>query len=263
MGANGKMALMLAAAALAALSACASHERINAGRDFVVRVADDGAGVKILEYRGGATRVRIPARLQGLPVTAIGSSAFARSKLTSVSIPSTVTYIGSAAFWHNRLSSVSIPEGVAYIGSAAFGRNNFSVAEMPDSTLRIGEDDADFAVEVIGGGAGVKITEYRGGRSSVRIPSRIQGLPVTAIGSSAFARGQISSVSIPSTVTYIGSAAFWLNQISSVSIPAGVTHIGPSAFGRNWISDVTLPGSVSYLGARAFDPGVRITSRAN
>ena len=145
----GKKAFFLGlAAAVAALSACASQERIVPERDFIVLVIDDGRAVKITEYRGGATSVRIPSRLQNLPVTAIGSSAFAIRKLTSVTIPNTVTYIGNAAFWQNRLSDITIPTSVTHIGASAFGRNWLESVTVPGSVAYVGERAFDDRVIV-------------------------------------------------------------------------------------------------------------------
>jgi len=135
---NGKLATaLIAATALAALSACGTRT-FPTNRDYIVEMINDGAAVKILDYRGGSTDVRIPSRIYGRPVTAIGSSAFARRNLTSVSIPNTVTYIGDAAFWLNRLSDVSIPRNVSHIGYSAFGRNHIDFVSIPSSVTYIG-----------------------------------------------------------------------------------------------------------------------------
>jgi len=100
-----------AAIVLTLLSACATRERPAAASpaDFIVRTINDGTAVKITGFNGGTTDVRIPPRLEGLPVTAIGPSAFARRQLTSVRLPDTVTHIGVTAFWNNHLGEVRIP----------------------------------------------------------------------------------------------------------------------------------------------------------
>ena len=135
-----------------------------------------------------------------------------------------------------------------------------------------GFDPAEhFEFRLIDGGAAVEITGYVGGRADVRIPSHIQGLPVAAIGVSAFQGGSfqevppgsqyfewvpvthpIYSVSIPSGVTYIADAAFSGNYLSKVIIPYGVTHIGIAAFQVNSITRVTIPSSVAHIGRGAF-----------
>ena len=123
----------VAAITLTLLSACASQERPAAASpaDFIVQTINDGTAVKITGFTGGATDVRIPPRLEGLPVTAIGPSAFVRRNLTSVSIPNTVTHIGANAFWNNRLGEVRIPPSVVYIGSSAFALNHIERVSVP------------------------------------------------------------------------------------------------------------------------------------
>ena len=66
----------------------------------------------------------------------------------------------------------------------------------------------------------------------LKIPSKIQGKPVTAIGNTAFfGCKQLASVTIPSSVTTIGNQAFGgCTHLSKVSIPKSVTSIGFDAF---------------------------------
>jgi len=124
---------LAAAIALTLLSACATQERPAAASpaDFIVQTINDGTAVKITGFTGGTTDVQIPPRLEGLPVTAIGPSAFARRHLTSVRLPDTVTHIGATAFWHNRLGEVRLPPGVVYIGNSAFARNHIDKVRVP------------------------------------------------------------------------------------------------------------------------------------
>ena len=70
---------------------------------------------------------------------------------------------------------------------------------------------------------------------SVKIPSKIYGLPVTSIGYEAFfgCRG-LTSITIPDSVTSIGFAAFEnCKNLLSITIPDSVTSIGGNAFGGN------------------------------
>jgi len=78
--------------------------------------------VRITRYTGNAATLNIPERIQGLPVTYIGNSAFrGNSRLTTVTIPSSVTSIGDYAFADCiNLTSIIIPSSVASIGNFAF-----------------------------------------------------------------------------------------------------------------------------------------------
>ena len=92
-----KKAFVLVALMLSvALSACA--QQANSESDFEFEVIDNGRAVEIIKYIGSAKNVRIPERIQNLPVTHIGNAAFARNQLTSIIISNSVTRIDEDAF---------------------------------------------------------------------------------------------------------------------------------------------------------------------
>jgi len=93
------------------VTACVSVAQYSPESDFAFTVIDNGKAVEITLYIGNATDVRIPERIQKLPVTMLGKDAFAKRRLTSVSIPDSVTHIDEWAFLVNKLTSVSIPSG--------------------------------------------------------------------------------------------------------------------------------------------------------
>jgi hypothetical protein len=82
----------------------------------------NNGGLTITGYEGPAGAASIPASLNGLPVTSIGSKAFGScTNLTDVTIPASVTSIGSAAFYDcTSLTNVTIPTSVISIGDHAF-----------------------------------------------------------------------------------------------------------------------------------------------
>jgi hypothetical protein len=58
-----------------------------------------GSSVTITGYTGAGGAVEIPAQIGGIPVTAIGASAFRnKTAVTGVSIPASMTAIGNEAF---------------------------------------------------------------------------------------------------------------------------------------------------------------------
>jgi len=120
--------------------------------------------------------------------------------------------------------------------------------------------ESDFAFTVIDNGTAVEITGYVGSNTDVRIPDRIQGLPVTVIGAGAFWGNQLTSVNIPDSVTHIGIRAFAWNQLTSVSIPDSVTHIDMEAFAENQLTSVSVPGG-AFVHPQAFDSQVTVTRR--
>lgn len=72
------------------------------------------------------------------------------------------------------------------------------------------------------------ITEYNGTDTVVVIPSKINGVTVTTIGTDAFLGLNITSVTIPASVTEIGSNAF-----------AGCTNLTSVTYGGDW-SNLTI-----------------------
>jgi hypothetical protein len=81
----------------------------------------------------------------------------------------------------------------------------------------------------------VTIAKYTGSAKQVTIPSRLNKLPVTAIGDEAFAHNRLTSVSIPTSITAIGDYAFYRNQLTSVRIPANVDIQVSSFYGLLYV----------------------------
>jgi hypothetical protein len=172
----------------------------RSNNDFKTEVT--AGKVSITDYRGTATKVRIPAKLKGLPVTSIGESAFADcSGLTSITIPKSVISIGKTAFAHcSDLTSVRIPKSVISIGDSAF---------------------VDCS-----------------GLTSVRIPKSITSIGDWTFA----ACSGLTSITIPKSVVSIGNGAFYgCSSLTSITIPKSVVSIAYSAFeGCINLTSVTL-----------------------
>ncbi len=152
----------------------------------------------------GITEAVIPAKIEGLPVTCIGKSAFSGcSGLTSVTIPDGVTSIGDFAF-----------QGCTSMLSFEVSENNTAYSSK-DGVL-FNKDKT-------------KLERYPCGKSETEyiIPDS-----VTSIGSSAFSYCEkLSSVTIPDSVISIENYAFeGCTGLTSVTIPESVTSIGSMAF---------------------------------
>ena len=127
-------------------------------------------------------------------VTSIGSHAFERTSISSVTLPNNLQTIGESVFEHCQLEgALVIPSSVTSIGNSAFKQNR---------------------IESLSFANGSHLTSIG---NSAFYDNQIEG-----------------SLTIPNTVTTIGSSAFYLYfnslTLTSVTIPSSVTSIGSDAF---------------------------------
>jgi len=254
--------------------------------DFTVKKSADGKSITITKYKGTATAVNIPAKIQNLPVTEIGNRAFYASEITSVTIPNTVTSIKTAFLVCAYLTSVTfqgtIP--VKNFDDDAFDqigdiRDKFYATDKNNGTpgtytrpdyksttwTRGGSATAapaaarntkiEFALTKDGKGYSVKDT---GSGGDVVIPATYNNLPVTEIAASAFASNtSINSVIIPNSVTQIRIMAFQgCSFLQSVTIGSGVIDIGKNAFSNCIrLNSVTFGGANTRFSDTEFPEG--------
>jgi len=227
--------LWLAFAAIAAFTACV--QRVDADfydpeNHFIFEIIDNNMAVKITNYVGGKTNVRIPSRIQGLPVTVIGFGAFLGGQWQMVPGSNSMTWV-----YFNPIASVTIPYGIIRIEGDAFSHNHLTEITIPGSVAYMGlgafQWNSLFTVTIDYG--------------------------ITHIGSTAFNQNYISYLSIPSSVTHIDMLAFMNNQLTSVAVPNSVVYIGSGAFVGNQLTHVFISNSETYINEWAFDDGVTIT----
>ena len=203
----------------------------------------------------------------GSGVTSIVNYVFYGSGLTSVTIPNSVTSIGHQSFQNcTGLTSVTIPSSLTSIANLAFGSCTsltrvYFMGNAPSSPWASAFNDTPSLIYYIegtsgwGGSFSGRPTAtwamiqgglvYSGGVDSFTIigtdpkasgaliiPAAVNGLPVTAIGHSAF---------------------YDYSRLTSVIIPPSVTSIGPAAFGGcTGLTNMTIPNSVTSIGNWAF-----------
>ena len=104
--------------------------------------------------------------------------------------------------------------------------------------------------------------EYKN-MTEVIIPASIGGVPVTAIGNSAFWDcKRLTSITIPSSVTTIEDGAFLdCTSLTRIDIPSGVTSIGKCAFlGCTSLTRIDIPSGVTSIEEGAFEDCTSLTS---
>lgn len=112
------------------------RQEVTAESDFDF----DASSGTIKKYKGTATDVVIPEKINGKSVITIGKGAFGKKKLTSVVIPKGVKSIGEGAFINNLLTTIKLPSTVKKIDSMAFAVNkNLSKVELNEGLEFIGQ----------------------------------------------------------------------------------------------------------------------------
>ena len=100
-------------------------------------------------------------------------------------------------------------------------------------------------------------------KSTISIPDKIDGHPVTMIYEFAFCGlEKTKTINIPNSIKVIGAEAFaWGENLQTINIPNSVTTIDIAAFaGNNKLQSITIPNSVTELGAAAFILNENLTS---
>lgn len=144
--------------------------------------------------------------------------------------------------------------------SALFADNT----AYPEQTLVMTEIYTDgLEFERIDNGNAFAVKSFDGASKYVTVPSSYMGLPITAIGKSAFRDcDRIEKVKLPDTIDSIGQNAFkGCENLLSISIPNGITKIENMAFeGCKRLINFTLPASLEYIGRSAFEKCESLTS---
>ncbi len=227
--------------------------------------------VEITGYVGSETRIAIPTRIDGLPVTAIAPYAFfGQTQLTKVVLPDTLITIGDFAFADctGLTGGLIFPDSITSIGNNAYYRcyGLYGTVKLPASLITIGNEVFD----------GCGASGNTGLHGPLEIPANVvsignwafhdcsfdsltlpEGLKIIGDGAFAWNEKIAGELVIPSTVESIGYRAFQnCSQLTgNLVIPEGVTEIGERAFTNcfNLTGTLTLPSTLTSIGPYAFE----------
>ena len=230
---------------------------------------DDEDNATITAYKGNATAVVIPSKLDGYTVVAIGYGAFrGNNNLRAVTIPDTVTSIGDYAFDNcKKLSEVTLSSTLTSLGSNAFGDCTSLTSIVIPKTVQSAGAYGPFNgcsaltnVTLEQGMAVVPANLFRkcSGLVSIKIPNSVTSIGVEAFGYC----DSLKNVEIPDSVTEIKYGAFRsCTSLEKIVIPDTVTSIGDYAFDNcKKLSEVTLSSTLTSLGSNAFGDCTSLTS---
>lgn len=182
--------------------------------------------------------IAIPERVTYIdavyPVVALGDSCFKNSKITSVSIPSSVVKLGISCFYKClSLKSINLPDNIKELPDSCFYIADLSnELKLPENLEQIG--NYCFAYS--------KITQ-------IELPSSLK-----IIGASAFAGTNLTSIEIPNSIKSIENSCFASCQkLTKVKLPSSLETMGPHCFSNcNALVNITLPNTLYYIGNECF-----------
>ena len=177
---------------------------------------------------GASAFKNCPIKNARIPASLI--SKIPKSSLISVTITAGSSLDDQAFSGASKLTSVTIPSSVTSIGSSAFSGCSSLQYNEYDNAYYLGNEVNPYVVLITA--KNTSITEC-----TINTNTKV-------VYSSAF-RGcsGLTSITIPSGVTSIGDYAFYgCSGLTSVTIPDSVTSIGSSAFyGCSCLTSITIP----------------------
>lgn len=217
----------------------------NSAADFTTSLWN--GGIAISAYAGPGGIVRIPATIDGLPVTTIlGLGLAGRPDVTGVVLPAGVTAIYPASFAGSGITSIVIPAGVTFMDQAFIGADRLQSIEV---------DAANPAFTSVGGVLfsrdGTVLCEYPAGRAGgYDVPVGVEFMRPYAFAN----RNRLTAVTLPATLRFVPEYGFaFCSALRSVRLAAGVGGIAQFAFRScRSLTTVSLPASTESIGFGAF-----------
>ena len=228
----------------------------NPASDFAYLENPEGHGLVIYGYNGNSENVKVPAVIDGQPVTGISWGVFSqRNELKNVIIPNGVISLDTNVFWDSKnLISVTLSESVEKIGNSVF----LGCTSLLEINVAEGNQHFSYENGILFDKSKETLICYPAAKAgSYTIPDS-----VTVIKESAFSDAvALTGIIFHSGVTEIGSSAFsGCIGLTNVIIPEGMTSIGHTAFaGCAQLVSVTLPNSMRNMGNGVFNGCPKLT----
>ena len=233
-------------------------------------------------YSGDETELVIPEKVEDIPVTAIGCSAFEGVKgITSVKLPDTIRNIENNAFSRMAdLTSINIPQAVVLVLYDSFSEcyklENIDIQCDPQAITRNTFIDTKWFSDKVENGemiiVGNAIIDGTAASGDLVIDDSIEIIQDEAFSGNM----DITSVKIPESVKSVGFGAFSSSglesavfegdpefmhsdifnscaSLKSVTLPDNIEFLPESTFwGCSALEDIVLPDSLRKIGYIAF-----------
>lgn len=224
----------------------------------VYTVSANGTYAIVTSYTGTSDSVVIADLYQGVPVTEIAASAFAKNtSIQYVELPLSITTIGVSAFSGcESLQTLAIPANVKSIGEKAFGGCTALTAFTVSSanTAYAAQDGHLYTKD------GTTLLQYALGKDA---SSFVTPAGVTKIAAYAFVGStRLTSVTVSAGVLEIGARAFEnCSALTEVVLPEGLIAIANSTFAKcSALTTIHLPSTLMHIGSWAFGDCTALTS---
>lgn len=183
--------------------------------------------------------------------------AFEYTKVSNISMSTTITYIGERAFANTQVANLTLPSTIEFIGKKAFYNTDFLNNNLTDGVytcadnkqilIKLSNTATTFTpsgYSLIADGAFEGCTKL----VSITIPEGITSISGYAGCTS------LKSVVLPDSTRIIDTNAFsGCTSLTNINIPNGVKTIGYGAFkGCSSLQKITLPDSLKNINAGAF-----------
>lgn len=168
----------------------------------------------------------------------IEGSAFRDCQITNVELPEGLKSIGSYCFYDcSKLSSVTLPSTLHYVGTGAFGNTQWVKGQLA-------EDDGI----IYYGSVAYSYTKNTEVDESITIKDGTRGI------GEYFASGKkINAVEFPNTLEHIGNQAFQGTNIKKLIFNEGLEEINERAFSEcSQLTEIQLPPTLKTIGQGAF-----------
>lgn len=176
-------------------------------------LAVDSTGT-LTAYKGNASSITVPEKVNGITVKAIGENAFAEKNVTEIILPLTVTEIGDRAFKGCKDLKTIYGKNVTKVGNEAFSdcvwiKNMFLLSEL--------ESIGKYAFA----GAGSKQNLVTGATFTLLI-EKLTSIPEGAFNNSAISEAKLGTLSSIDSKAFLGCNQLVYVHINNLSnIPDG------------------------------------------